>query len=89
MKLLYSFKYVRIGGETTAVPVGTGAASLHGVLTLNETGEEMLRLIEQSETPEDVLGKLMQAHPEEDIREVAELLCGFLNRLLEEQLLKP
>lgn len=50
MKLKYSFEAINMGEEIIYVPVGEGAAQVHGVLKLNPQGQEILELLKNDIT---------------------------------------
>lgn len=89
MKLQYNFEIMDMGDEIVAVPVGEGAGEFHGMLRMNQDAAEMLRLVQESETPNEVLDKLCRLHPEVEKDELGMKLCDYLNQLVREGILKP
>lgn len=89
MKLLYQFEMMDMGDEIIAVPVGDNADSFHGVIKVNETAKEMLELIAESNTPEEVHRKLCENHPEDDPNEIGQQLCDYLNKCIRAGILDP
>ena len=58
MKLKYTFETVDMGEETICVPVGKGAAEVHGVLKLNAEGREILERMKEEITEEAIVDTL-------------------------------
>jgi hypothetical protein len=58
MKLKYSFDAVDMGEETIAVPVGDGADQMHGVVKLNKSGCEIMDLLKEEITIDDIVNNL-------------------------------
>ena len=80
MKLNYQFEITDVAGDLIAVPVGDGAEKLHGVLTLNETAADLLRLL-ASDTDEDALVSAMREKYEGDEKEIRAFIHGYLDEL--------
>lgn len=55
MKLKYTFDAVDMGDETIAVPVGEGADQMHGVVKLNKSGYEIMEMLQEDKTVEDIV----------------------------------
>lgn len=58
MKLKYTFDMVDMGDEIICVPVGERAAGVHGVLRLNREGLEIMGLLKEETTEENVVTAL-------------------------------
>ena len=58
MKLKCTFEFVEMGDEIVAVPVGEGAAQIHGILKVNAQGQEIMRLLTQETTEEQMVNSL-------------------------------
>ena len=89
MKLLYSFEIMDMGEEFFAVPVGDDGSRSHGMMRMNQDAAEMLQLIQQHSSPEDVLDALLQSHPDLERNDIDQALCDFLNQLIAEGILDP
>ena len=89
MKMLYNFEIMDIGEEFFAVPVGDDRSRFHGMMRLNQDAAEMLQLIQQRSSPEDVLDALLQSHPDLERNDIGQELCNFMNRLIAEGILDP
>ena len=58
MKLKYTFEAVDMGDEIVCVPVGEGASEMHGVLKINKEGQEILELLKEETTEEQIVNTL-------------------------------
>ena len=87
MKLLYNFEIMDMGDKFVAVPVGEGASKFHGMIRMNQDAAEMLQLIQEHRSPEEVLAELLQRHPDSEREDLGWALCDFLNRLIDEGVL--
>ena len=58
MKLKYTFESIDMGDEIVAVPVGEGADKVRGMLKLNKEGLEILELLKDNMTEEEILKRL-------------------------------
>ncbi len=58
MKLKYTFENVDMGDEIVSVPVGDHADDVHGVLKMNESGKEIIELLQEETTEEKILDYL-------------------------------
>ena len=89
MKLLYNLEIMEMGDEFVAVPVGDDGSRSHGMMRMNQDAAEMLQLIQEHRSPEDVLKELMQRYPDAEKDDIGQALCEFLNRLISEGILDP
>ena len=55
MKLKYHFDAVDMGDEIIAVPVGDGAEQIQGVLRLNHSGNEIMELLKEEITEDQII----------------------------------
>ena len=88
MKLKNTFESVDMGDEIIMVPVGKSAEQVHGVLKLNEAGQEIVELL-AGETSEEEIVRSLSGKYENDaetlkkyVRQVVETLRS--NDLIEE-----
>ena len=58
MKLKYAFENIDMGDEIVAVPVGKNAEQIHGVLKLNREGLEIVELLKDDVTEQEIIDKL-------------------------------
>ena len=87
MKLAIEMAIMDMDGEYTAVAVGADSGRFRGMLRLNDSGAEILRLLEEETTEEELLEKLGALYDESTPEEIAQLVSGFLARLRDEGLL--
>lgn len=78
MKLKNTFESVNMGDEIIMVPVGKSAEQVHGVLKLNEAGQEIVKLLVQ-ETSEEEIVRFLSGKYEND----AETLKKFVRQVVE------
>ena len=87
MKLAVEMAVMELDGEWNAVAVGGDSSKFHGMLRLNDSGAEIIKLLSEDTTPEKVHKALCENHPESTVDEIGHMLADFLNRLLKEGLL--
>lgn len=83
MKVLLDFVLREVAGETLLIPAGRTALNLNGMLTLNELGAEIWRMLPEAKNEEEIISKILEeydAQPEEVRRDVAEFF-GKLREL--------
>ena len=88
MKLAVEMAVMNMGSDWTAVAVGEDSDKFHGMLRLNETGAEIIKLLAEDTTPEAVHKALCEKYPESSVDEIGHMLADFLNQLVREGLLK-
>ena len=77
-----------MGSEVIAVPVGEGADQVHGVLKLNETGLEIIEMLQEDTTIEEIISKLTSKYDNDAdtivqyVQDIVELLRS--NELVDE-----
>ncbi len=62
MKLKYCFETVEMGDEIICVPVGDAADQVHGVIKLNKSGLEIIELLKEETTEEEIVSKLSEKY---------------------------
>ncbi len=80
LKIIDGFMLRQIAGEYVAVPSGEAAQAFNGLLTLNETGAVVFRLLQGGASRESLLSALgaeYDAAPDELASDVDELLAQF------------
>ncbi|WP_294480841.1 PqqD family protein [uncultured Ruminococcus sp.] len=87
MKLAVEMAVMEIDGEWNAVAVGEDSSKFHGMLRLNDSGAEIIKLLSEETTPENVHKALCKIYPESTVDEIGHMLADFLNNLLKEGLL--
>ena len=80
MKIKREFVLREIAGDILLVPVGKTALDLNGMLTLNEVGAEIWKMLPEVESEEEIVERLLQDY-EVEPAQVREDVSAFLNRL--------
>ena len=78
MKLKFTFEMVDMGEEIICVPVGEGAAQVHGVLKLNKEGQEILELLKEETNEETIVAALAAKYENE-----RNILTGYVRSIVE------
>ena len=87
MRLTVEMAVMEMDGERSAVAVGADSAKFRGMLRLNESSAEIIKLLAEDTTPEAVHQALCEKYPESTRDELGYMLADFLNQLLREGLL--
>ena len=80
MKIKLDFVLREIAGDILLVPAGKTALDLNGMLTLNEVGADIWKMLPEVETEEEIVARILQdydAEPAQVRKDVSE----FLERL--------
>lgn len=77
MKLKYAFENIDMGEEIVAVPVGKNAEQLQGVLKLNREGWEIVELLKDDVTEQEIIDLLTSKY---DTR--PELLMEYVRKVI-------
>lgn len=84
MKLNDNFLIHDTGNGEMLIPVGEETKKFHGVIKLNETGAEIVHLIENDDLSiETILNHFYEAYPDEDKEVIKEAVTSFINKLIE------
>ena len=84
MKLNDNFLIHDTGNGEMLIPVGEETKKFHGVIKLNETGAEIVHLIENNDLSMDaILNHFYEAYPDEDKEVIKEAVTSFINKLIE------
>ena len=84
MKLNDNFLIHDTGNGEMLIPVGEETKKFHGVIKLNETGAEIVHLIENDDLSLDaILNHFYEVYPDEDKEVIKEAVISFINRLKE------
>lgn len=86
MKLRYNMAVQQVMNFWAAVPVGKDSMRYNGVMSLNETAKDMIELLNQETTEDEIVAKLLQDYDvaEADLRQHVK---DFLQKLRDEKLL--
>ena len=82
MKKKLDFVLREIAGDLLLVPTGKTALNLNGMLTLNEIGGEIWKMLDDVDSEEEIVERLLQEYEvgEEELRQDVH---EFLNKLRE------
>ena len=84
MKLNDNFLIHDTGSGEMLIPVGEETKKFHGVIKLNETGAEIVHLIENDDLSMDaILNHFYEAYPDENKEVIKEAVTSFINKLIE------
>jgi len=62
MKLKLEFVLREIAGDLLLIPAGKTALDLNGMLTLNEVGAEIWKLLPEVETEDEIVSRLLETY---------------------------
>lgn len=82
MKKKLDFVLREIAGDLLLVPTGKTALDLNGMLTLNEVGGEIWKLLDEVETEEEIVDRLLTEY-EVEREELQKDVREFIGRLQE------
>lgn len=80
MKIKREFVLREIAGDILLVPTGKTALDLNGMLTMNEVGADIWKMLPEVKDADEIVSRLLQeyeADPEEVKRDVEEFLNKF------------
>ena len=83
MKLKYEFVINQVADNMIAVPVGDGMEQFGGFLKMNDIGAEILEILKNDVTAEEIAQELLKKHPESNMEEALETVTEFTNTLKE------
>ena len=84
MKLNDNFLIHDTGNGEMLIPVGEETKKFHGVIKLNETGAEIVHLIENDDLSIDaILNHFYEVYPDENKEVIKEAVISFINKLKE------
>lgn len=87
MKIKDGFVLRQIADQWMAVPVGSMAEKIHGLVALNETAADIWHILQEEHTREEVVDILMLSydHDRDEVRAHVEEFAGMLeeNGMLE------
>ena len=88
MKLKFSCEAVEIDDEIICVPVGEKAVNTNGVLKVNQTGYEIIKLLENDTTPEKITDELTAKYDETDRQTIYDYVCRTIDMLRDYSLIE-
>ncbi len=80
MKIKLDFVLREIAGDILLVPAGKTALDLNGMLTLNEVGADIWKMLPEVENEEEIVERLLRDYDAEPAQ-VREDVSEFLDRL--------
>ena len=84
MKLNKDFLIHQTDNGEILIPVGDETKKFHGVVKLNETGSEIVHLLEDKEMSlEELLEYFYNKYPEDNKEDIKEGVTSFVNKLRE------
>ena len=84
MKLNENFLIHKSDSGEILIPVGEETKKFHGVIKLNDTGSEIVHLIEDKDMSlEEILDYFYKEYPDEDKETVKQGVSEFINKLKE------
>lgn len=87
MKLKYAFEIMQIEDEHMAVPIGEKADELHAVFKLNKTAADILELLKEDTTEEEIIKKLSEKYDGSQ-DEIRKAVLEYISELKEAELLE-
>ena len=87
MKLAYTFEYVDLGEEIISVPIGPGMAQVQGVLKLNKEGKEIVDLLSDEISEQEIIDALCEKY-ETDKKKITLYVNKVVSALKELGLIK-
>ena len=84
MKLNDNFLIHDTGNGEMLIPVGEETKKFHGVIKLNETGSEIVHLLENGDLSMDaLLNHFYESYPDDNKDTIKESVISFINKLRE------
>ena len=84
MKLNDNFLIHDTGNGEMLIPVGEETKKFHGVVKLNDTGSEIVHLLENEDlTMEQLLKRFYENYPDDDQEVIKNGVSEFINKLRE------
>lgn len=84
MKLNDNFLIHDTGNGEMLIPVGEETKKFHGVVKLNDTGSEIVHLLENEDlTMEELLKRFYENYPDDDKEVIKNGVSEFINKLRE------
>ena len=88
MKLAVNMAVMKMEDEYSAVAVGKDSSKFHGMLRLNETGADIVKLLAKDITRAELEKALQKKYADSKPEEISSFLGDFLKQLKDEGLLK-
>ena len=88
MKLKMEFIVNQVADQNVAVPVGDGVQNFSGFLKMNDIGTEILEILKNDVTVEEIAAEMLKKHPDSNMEEALETVQGFVAQLKENGLVE-
>ena len=83
MKLKYEFIINQVADQMVAVPVGNSLENFNGFLKVNDVGAEILEILKNDVTVEEIAAEMLKKYPESNMDEALETVKMFTDKLME------
>ena len=80
MKLKCALENIELDDEMIAIPVGNGAENLHAMLRINETASDILALLKEETTEEEVVREMLKIYNTDEAT-MTKSVHAFLEKL--------
>ena len=87
MKAKYEFEIMDLDDGLIAVPIGGDQGHFHGVLRVNETAAEILKMLAIDITEEQIVQNLMKTY-DGDIKDITSYVHDYLEKLKVESIVE-
>ncbi|MBO4865099.1 MAG: PqqD family protein [Ruminococcus sp.] len=87
MKLAVEMAVMELDGEWNAVAVGEDSTKFHGMLRLNETAADIIKLLSEDTDAETINSELAKKYPDSSSDEIARFVSEFIGQLRKASLL--
>lgn len=83
MKTKYHFEIMELEDDMVAVPISGNEGQFHGVLKINETAAEILKMLEKDTTEMQIVEDLMQQYSGKE-EEIKKYVHEYIETLINE-----
>lgn len=87
MKLAVEMAVIELDGEWNAVAVGEDSTKFHGMLRLNETAADIIKLLSEDTDAETINSELAKKYTDSSSDEIARFVSEFIGQLRKASLL--
>ncbi len=81
MKLKYNFIINEVADQFVAVATGDDMESFNGFVKTNDIGAEILEILKNDVTAEEIIAEMLKKHPEATVEEATETVNEFIEKL--------
>ncbi len=83
MKLKYQFVTNEVAEHIVAVAVGEDMSKFNGFIKMNSTGAEIFNLLREEITEDELIAKMSEIYPDDEIKEIESAVKEFVGQLVE------